>query len=107
LARLKRPHELKIYPAFGDTPAKGHGAVYSDVASWEADVFRFRMNTAFPLGLGVFRYSRCSHCILAMKELLLAYMEEGSDPQLDNFKTLLTGGTPVVKQPPQRAAGPE
>ena len=42
-----------------------------------------------------------------MKELLLAYMEEGSDPQLDNFKTLLTGGTPVVEQPPQRAAGPE
>ena len=41
LARLKRPHEIKIYPAFGDTPAKGHGAVYSDVASWEADVFRF------------------------------------------------------------------
>ena len=42
-----------------------------------------------------------------VKELLLAYREEGSDPQLDNFKTLLTGGTPVVKQPPQRADGPE
>src|SRR5215831_17632108 len=42
LARLKRPHELKIYPAVGDeTPGRGHGAVYSDVASWEADVFRF------------------------------------------------------------------
>src|SRR5215469_8258571 len=41
LARLKRPHELKIYPAFGDTPVKGHGAVYADVASWEGDVFRF------------------------------------------------------------------
>ena len=41
LARLKRPHELKIYPAFGDTPEIGHRAVYSDVASWEADVFRF------------------------------------------------------------------
>jgi len=42
LARLKRPHELKIYPAVGDdTPGRGHGAVYSAVASWEADVFRF------------------------------------------------------------------
>jgi dipeptidyl aminopeptidase/acylaminoacyl peptidase len=41
LARLKRPHELKIYPAVGDMPAAGHGAVYSDIASWESDVFRF------------------------------------------------------------------
>jgi dienelactone hydrolase len=41
LARLKRPHELKIYPAVGDTPAAGHGAVYSDITSWESDVFRF------------------------------------------------------------------
>jgi len=41
LARRKRPHELKIYPAVGDTPDAGHGAVYSDVASWESDVFRF------------------------------------------------------------------
>jgi carboxymethylenebutenolidase len=41
LARLKRPHELKIYPAVGDTSSAGHGAVYSDIASWESDVFRF------------------------------------------------------------------
>jgi dienelactone hydrolase len=41
LARLKRPHELKIYHAVGNTPGEGHGAVYLDVASWEADVFRF------------------------------------------------------------------
>ena len=41
LARLKRPHELKIYPGVGDMPAAGHGAVYSDIASWESDVFRF------------------------------------------------------------------
>ena len=26
LTRLKRPHELKIYPAVGDTPGAGHGA---------------------------------------------------------------------------------
>jgi dipeptidyl aminopeptidase/acylaminoacyl peptidase len=41
LARLKRPHELQIYPAVGGTPGAGHGAVYTDVASWESDVFRF------------------------------------------------------------------
>lgn len=41
LARLRRPHELKIYPAVGDTASAGHGAVYVDVPSWEADVFRF------------------------------------------------------------------
>jgi carboxymethylenebutenolidase len=40
-ARLKRPHELKIYPAIGDTPETGHWAVYTDIASWESDVFRF------------------------------------------------------------------
>jgi pimeloyl-ACP methyl ester carboxylesterase len=41
LTRLKRPHELKIYPAVGDTPAAGHQAVYTDIATWEPDVFRF------------------------------------------------------------------
>ena len=41
LTRTKRPHELKIYPAVGDTPAAGHQAVYSDIKTWEADVFRF------------------------------------------------------------------
>lgn len=41
LVRLKRPHELKIYPAVGETPAAGHQAVYSDMKTWEADVFRF------------------------------------------------------------------
>jgi carboxymethylenebutenolidase len=41
LAQLKRPHELKIYGAVGDTPAAGHGAVYSDIMTWETDVFGF------------------------------------------------------------------
>jgi len=41
LAKMKRPHELKIYPAVGDTPAAGHQAVYSDIMTWKADVFRF------------------------------------------------------------------
>ena len=40
-ARLKRPHELKIYPPVGATPAAGHAALYTDVAAWESDVFRF------------------------------------------------------------------
>jgi hypothetical protein len=41
LARLKQPHVLKIYPAVGDTPGAGHGAVYTDTLTWEPDVFRF------------------------------------------------------------------
>ena len=41
LAKMKRPHELKIYPSVGDTPAAGHQAVYSDIMTWQADVFRF------------------------------------------------------------------
>lgn len=41
LTRLKRPHELKIYPAVGDSPTVGHQAVYTDIATWEPDVFRF------------------------------------------------------------------
>jgi carboxymethylenebutenolidase len=41
LTRLKRPHELKIYPAVGETPRDGHQAVYTDITTWEADVFRF------------------------------------------------------------------
>jgi carboxymethylenebutenolidase len=41
LTRLKRTHELKIYPAVGSTPERGHGAVYLDIATWERDVFRF------------------------------------------------------------------
>ena len=41
LTRLNRPHELKIYPAVGNSPGAGHGAVYSDITTWEPDVFRF------------------------------------------------------------------
>ena len=41
LARLRRPHQLQIYRAVGKTPAAGHEAVYTDVAAWEGDVFRF------------------------------------------------------------------
>jgi carboxymethylenebutenolidase len=41
MQRLSKPHQLKIYPAVGKTSADGHGAVYSDVTTWERDVFSF------------------------------------------------------------------
>ena len=41
LARLNKPHVLKIYPPFGKTPDDGHMFVYTGVAEWEADVFGF------------------------------------------------------------------
>jgi carboxymethylenebutenolidase len=41
LVRLKKPNQLKIYPAVGSTAAAGHEAVYTDRATWESDVFGF------------------------------------------------------------------
>lgn len=41
MARLGKPHRLKIYPAVGRTTREGHNFVYSDVAAWEPDVFSF------------------------------------------------------------------
>jgi carboxymethylenebutenolidase len=41
LERLNQPHVLKIYPPFGKTADDGHNFVYTDIAEWEADVFRF------------------------------------------------------------------
>jgi len=38
---LKMPAKLEIYPAVGRTADEGHAFVYSSVAVWEADVFRF------------------------------------------------------------------
>jgi len=40
-ARLANPHELKIYPPFGQTPDDGHDFVYTGVSQWEDDAFRF------------------------------------------------------------------
>lgn len=51
-ARLKRTHELKIYPPVGTTPAAGHAALYTDVATWESDVFRFLDRHIQRRGLG-------------------------------------------------------
>jgi carboxymethylenebutenolidase len=41
LTRLSKPHELKIYPPVGQTADDGHNFVYTAVALWEDDVFRF------------------------------------------------------------------
>ena len=41
MARLSKPHVLKIYPSFGHTADDGHNLVYLDIARWEKDVFRF------------------------------------------------------------------
>lgn len=41
LARLGKPHETRIYPPNGTTPAEGHGLFTTGIATWSADVERF------------------------------------------------------------------
>jgi len=41
LAKLGKPHTLKIYPPFGNTSDDGHNIIYNGVAEWEGDVFGF------------------------------------------------------------------
>jgi carboxymethylenebutenolidase len=41
LARLGKPHVLKIYPPVGRTADDGHNFVYTAVPEWEGDVFGF------------------------------------------------------------------
>jgi dipeptidyl aminopeptidase/acylaminoacyl peptidase len=41
MARLDKPHRLKIYPPFGATASEGHNFVHLSVATWEPDVFTF------------------------------------------------------------------
>ena len=41
MSRLKKPHQLKIYPATGQTPEDGHDFIHREIATWEPDVFRF------------------------------------------------------------------
>jgi pimeloyl-ACP methyl ester carboxylesterase len=41
MTRMKKPHELKVYPRVGRTPEEGHAAVYHAVNLWEQDVFAF------------------------------------------------------------------
>jgi carboxymethylenebutenolidase len=41
MERLGKPHRIKIYEAFGQTPDEGHSLVYLSVRTWEPDVFAF------------------------------------------------------------------
>lgn len=41
LARLSKPHRLKIYPAVGHSADEGHDFPNNSVAAWEPDVFAF------------------------------------------------------------------
>jgi len=41
LARLGKPHRLKIYPPVGKTAEEGHDFPFNSVAAWESDVFAF------------------------------------------------------------------
>jgi len=41
LARVSKPHLLKIYPPVGETASDGHNFLYTNVGLWESDVFRF------------------------------------------------------------------
>jgi dienelactone hydrolase len=41
MARLGKPHRLKIYPAAGRTPREGHSFAHTSVSAWERDVFDF------------------------------------------------------------------
>lgn len=41
MARLGRPHRVKIYPPIGQTPAEGHDFVHVGLSTWEPDVFAF------------------------------------------------------------------
>lgn len=41
LAKLGKPHRLKIYPPIGQTVDDGHGFLYLGVSTWEPDVFAF------------------------------------------------------------------
>jgi dienelactone hydrolase len=39
--QLKKPHLLKIYPAFGNTSLEAHNLVFLSTVTWEKDVFKF------------------------------------------------------------------
>jgi dienelactone hydrolase len=41
LARLGKPHRLKIYPPVGRTAEEGHDFPLNSIATWEPDVFAF------------------------------------------------------------------
>jgi dienelactone hydrolase len=41
MARLGKPHQVKIYPPIGRTADEGHDFIHSGVSVWEGDVFAF------------------------------------------------------------------
>jgi dienelactone hydrolase len=41
IARLGKPHRLKIYPPVGHTADEGHDFPLNSIAAWETDVFAF------------------------------------------------------------------
>jgi dienelactone hydrolase len=41
MARLGKPHRVKIYPPVGQTADEGHRFIYLGVPTWEPDVFAF------------------------------------------------------------------
>jgi carboxymethylenebutenolidase len=41
MTRLGKPHRLEIYPAYGNTPSKGHNFLHLSPGIWERDVFAF------------------------------------------------------------------
>jgi len=41
LSAMNKPHLLKIYPPSGSSPKQGHGMIFFNPTSWEADVFKF------------------------------------------------------------------
>lgn len=41
LSRLSKPYLRKVYPPTGETANDGHNFLYTDVARWEPDVFKF------------------------------------------------------------------
>jgi dienelactone hydrolase len=41
MAKRQKRYELRIYPPVGKTAGDGHSAVYTDVTSWEREVFPF------------------------------------------------------------------
>jgi dienelactone hydrolase len=41
LQRVNKPHVLKIYGAAGNSAEDGHNFIYTQVSTWEPDVFNF------------------------------------------------------------------
>jgi len=41
MTRLKKPNQLRIYSSTGKTPEDGHDFIHREIATWEADVFKF------------------------------------------------------------------